>query len=299
MERPALLWRIGVSNWYVKRGEKRDGPYTSAQMKDMVLKGHLLPIDFVARGDGWEWMPASKVKGLFAAKDGSATSVVPPSASPSPPSTPHRNRPTFHSSDRRTHMAEQWYYARNGKQHGPLTDEELKQVAIKGDLSAADMVWKEGMAEWAAASTIKGLLPASVPPPIRPPVLQTPPAHPVQPSAAAISEHGSSITESRKRIKLAILISAIVNAVFLLSIGLILMLATACLYLPVELGMIVLCVFEFLFYFNADTFNDADFGKKAHMLAIFEMIVGGFSNWISFGCGVYNLIQCKDLPKAS
>ena len=60
-------------------------------------------------------------------------------------------------------MAE-WYYARNNQRLGPVTLEQLKQLAASGQLSANDLVWKEGMANWAAASTIPGIFGAPAAP---------------------------------------------------------------------------------------------------------------------------------------
>jgi hypothetical protein len=55
----------------------------------------------------------------------------------------------------------QWYCNSNGQQSGPMETAELKQLAASGRLQPGDLVWREGMAQWAAASTVKGLLPES------------------------------------------------------------------------------------------------------------------------------------------
>jgi hypothetical protein len=56
-------------------------------------------------------------------------------------------------------MANQWYYSRAGKKEGPVSSQQLKQLAECGDLRPTDHVWKEGMAQWTPASRIKGLFP--------------------------------------------------------------------------------------------------------------------------------------------
>ena len=68
----------------------------------------------------------------------------------------------------------QWYYSKNNQRQGPVSSEQLKQLAATGQLQPSDLVWKEGMAQWAAASSIKGLFaaPAAPPPPNFPPVIQ-------------------------------------------------------------------------------------------------------------------------------
>jgi hypothetical protein len=65
-------------------------------------------------------------------------------------------------------MAELWYYTSEGKRMEPVTAGELRHLAEAGFLQPTDLVWKEGMANWAAASSIKGLF-ATTPPPAPPP----------------------------------------------------------------------------------------------------------------------------------
>jgi hypothetical protein len=52
-------------------------------------------------------------------------------------------------------MADNWYVGRNGQRSGPFTTPQVRQMAASGELKPSEMVWKEGMANWVAASTIK------------------------------------------------------------------------------------------------------------------------------------------------
>src|SRR4051812_42870290 len=54
-------------------------------------------------------------------------------------------------------MAAEWYYTTNKQQMGPVSWEELRQLAGNGLLKPTDLVWTEGMAEWVRASTQNGL----------------------------------------------------------------------------------------------------------------------------------------------
>jgi hypothetical protein len=57
-------------------------------------------------------------------------------------------------------MAEvQWWYARDDEQLGPLSPTELRRLAAGGGLAPTDLVWREGLSEWAPAGRIKGLFP--------------------------------------------------------------------------------------------------------------------------------------------
>ncbi len=64
-------------------------------------------------------------------------------------------------------MSSQWYYMRDGQQHGPVSSAELRQLANSGQLSPDDLVWKEGASKWIPAGSVKGLFPAvtNEPPP--------------------------------------------------------------------------------------------------------------------------------------
>lgn len=47
-----------------------------------------------------------------------------------------------------------WYYLENGAQKGPISDEQLLTAVGDGKITAADMVWADGMEDWAPVSTV-------------------------------------------------------------------------------------------------------------------------------------------------
>ena len=70
-------------------------------------------------------------------------------------------------------MANEWYYkTSHGDRQGPVSDVELKKLAMNGILSPTDLIWKDPMTEWKPASNVRGLFPEAP---------QTPPPLPVQP----------------------------------------------------------------------------------------------------------------------
>ncbi len=77
-------------------------------------------------------------------------------------------------------MGNEWHYARQGKQLGPVSAAELKHLAAGGQIAPTDMVWKDGMAKWASASSVSGLFDSDAPPPSSPPPYQTPPSQSVR-----------------------------------------------------------------------------------------------------------------------
>jgi len=47
-----------------------------------------------------------------------------------------------------------WYYALNGKQQGPVSDDELTQLVNAGTVRAETLVWKDGWPDWRAYGTV-------------------------------------------------------------------------------------------------------------------------------------------------
>ena len=54
-------------------------------------------------------------------------------------------------------MAADWFCEIDGKQHGPLTAAQLKELVVQRRLQSSDPVWKEGMQKKVQARTVKGL----------------------------------------------------------------------------------------------------------------------------------------------
>ncbi len=59
----------------------------------------------------------------------------------------------------------EWYLARDGQQHGPLTDPELRKFIELGHLLPTDLVWRAGFPEWKTASEIFPETEPAAPPP--------------------------------------------------------------------------------------------------------------------------------------
>lgn len=57
-------------------------------------------------------------------------------------------------------MAVVWFYIKNGQRLGPLMAGDLKNLAEAGELVPEDLLWKEGMAGWEQARSVKGLFEA-------------------------------------------------------------------------------------------------------------------------------------------
>ena len=49
----------------------------------------------------------------------------------------------------------QWYIAREGKQHGPLSDAEMRTFVAQGHLKPTDLIWRPGFADWRPAPCLE------------------------------------------------------------------------------------------------------------------------------------------------
>ncbi|MBP90089.1 MAG: hypothetical protein CMJ64_25845 [Planctomycetaceae bacterium] len=82
-------------------------------------------------------------------------------------------------------METQWYYARDGKQLGPVSAEALHRLAREGQLNGDNLVWRAGMEKWEKAAAV-GIGGEIEPPPVAPVSSPPPPpvAHPAAPQTA-------------------------------------------------------------------------------------------------------------------
>jgi uncharacterized RDD family membrane protein YckC len=54
-------------------------------------------------------------------------------------------------------MAQNWYYASNQQQLGPVSEEELDRLATSGAIGRDTLVWRDGMGGWEAYSAARGV----------------------------------------------------------------------------------------------------------------------------------------------
>ncbi len=80
-------------------------------------------------------------------------------------------------------MSSKWFWAHDGKKHGPVESMEIHALARSGRLLPTDLIWKEGLADWVEARKVKGLFPNQPPalPPRVPPTTNVQSNQPPQP----------------------------------------------------------------------------------------------------------------------
>jgi len=79
----------------------------------------------------------------------------------------------------------QWYIARDGKQHGPLSDVEMRTFVAQGHLKPTDLIWRPGFADWRPAPAVFPFQQPEPPAPAPPP---RPSAQARQPAASHAPE---------------------------------------------------------------------------------------------------------------
>jgi hypothetical protein len=79
-----------ADQWYFARGKEKFGPFTAAKLKELAAQGRLLPTDMLHKEGMPKWVPASSVKGLFAANSVVKSPPALPTASPPATSPPAR-----------------------------------------------------------------------------------------------------------------------------------------------------------------------------------------------------------------
>ncbi|MBN9277036.1 MAG: DUF4339 domain-containing protein [Hyphomicrobium sp.] len=82
----------------------------------------------------------------------------------------------------------EWYLARDGQQHGPISAAEMEKIIELGYLLPTDLVWRQGFTDWKPASDAFPKMPevpTQAPPPPAPPPAQAAPRPADAPAAKA------------------------------------------------------------------------------------------------------------------
>jgi len=121
--------------WYCQINGREYGPFDSAKLQALAIEKKILPEHLIRQSPSDPWVPANRVTGLF------------PQA---------RSIPT---------PAERlWRIKTASNQVNGVTDSQLKQLALSGQLKPDSEMCIEGKEPWFKAATFKGLLPRTTKP---------------------------------------------------------------------------------------------------------------------------------------
>jgi hypothetical protein len=132
------------------------GPYDQEKLQSLARRGQLSRMHQLSQ-DATNWVLASTYPELFISVD-----PTPAAVTQQPSGTVHEPGPR--ESQPPATAARQWWYRRNGSEAGPVDQVALQQMLVSGNLSADDLVWADGMSQWAPARQAPGLMPAQTVP---------------------------------------------------------------------------------------------------------------------------------------
>lgn len=87
--------------------------------------------------------------------------------------------------------APQWLLSRDGKNYGPMTSGQLKQLCQTGKIRPVDLICRAGSDRWTPAGEVRGLFPTAPAKPA-PEAVETTPVRPVEEATDAASSNADS-----------------------------------------------------------------------------------------------------------
>ena len=121
-----------TQEWYVKAERETRGPFSAVELKQLALKGEILPDSFIRLNPDGKWRKASQVKGLNFRSDGNRVSL-----------------PTLPTA--------QWVVKRGEKLIGPVSSTQLQRLVEKGHVTRNTTLRRESDGRWIEAKNLEGL----------------------------------------------------------------------------------------------------------------------------------------------
>lgn len=137
-----------MAKWFLVRDGQEHGPLTEQQLRELASKGQVQPTQKVRRDDMEKPVMAAKVQGLVFGNVAIKTS----------PQTTSTSQPTSQNQvSQQSSTSLQWYLVRNGQEHGPMTDQQLRHHTMAGGILATEYIRRSDMAAPVQAGAITGL----------------------------------------------------------------------------------------------------------------------------------------------
>lgn len=122
-------------NYFLNKAGKILGPFDMQEIRALANDGQIVSTDSIRKANG-PWVPVSNVKGLIAP----APTLPPFSANVSP-----------------VPMEENWYTRKGEQTFGPYSKKIITELIKSSEITASNLVWKEGMPEWKTVAQIPAL----------------------------------------------------------------------------------------------------------------------------------------------
>ncbi|MEZ6065980.1 MAG: GYF domain-containing protein [Planctomycetaceae bacterium] len=137
----------GFDQWFVRVRGKVNGPYDLARLQGLKVRGRLSRVHEVSQ-DQRTWLPATSIPGLFDGAGGGQVMESHYEGGDSLGGDTGFDEPV---------SADDWYYAADGSQKGPVSAHELRSLVLSGELSSNALVWRSGLSSWAPAGDVPEL----------------------------------------------------------------------------------------------------------------------------------------------
>lgn len=152
--------------FYTRVRGRVQGPFTVERLRLLAKRGRFGRHHHVST-DGVSWRPAAEFPELFPKtppekRKQRKQQLEPQFIEPVAEESTAAGDDTYdlEPSDAGSGTKTLWYYTQDMQECGPVSFSELQQLAVSGRLTPEDLVWSEGMPDWALASTIPELLPS-------------------------------------------------------------------------------------------------------------------------------------------
>lgn len=150
-----------MPEWFYRAGDAspdgRQGPVSPDELRDAVLAGRLTASDLVCRVGESDWVPARTLPGLFDDRGRPiGLAAQPAAAKPTSSRRPAKSSRTEPSRARSSRA--KWHYVADGREAGPITPDELRELVRTGRLGPDSLVWKPGLRHWEPIVRIPNLL---------------------------------------------------------------------------------------------------------------------------------------------
>lgn len=144
------------TTYFMRARGKIFGPFSVDQLQTLRRRGQLSRVHEVSI-DRDNWRPASSYPELF--EDAGAPVISVPAVisetlfqAESPPNFQEGNTPPDLN-------ATEWFYSIDGRQYGPVGQEELRRLVKEEEVLGNDLVWNSSMSEWTPSAEIRELQP--------------------------------------------------------------------------------------------------------------------------------------------
>lgn len=157
-----------ATDWFIEKGEKWHGPFSSSQLKQLAEMGDLEPERKIRKGRDGNPIAVKNVKGLLVTEsDLSATTDQHNPAPPEPKTAVNRRQEKAGETTDISKSQESWFFKKRGKndEHGPFSFVKLNAIAAEGDIVPDDQIAPQG-GKWIPVGSFLKSCTDSIPPDI-------------------------------------------------------------------------------------------------------------------------------------